>query len=246
MRAEIEPIAAQVFRVLADDRAEDIRKLRAENELLKVRLAELERGECPDCAQHKETTTRLYDEISGLEDRSTKGDRRQDERIERLEQECEELRQQCADRAECISAEDDFFLERYQAYRERVCKDIEHLEQWRLLEAEVEMLRRARGTGRGCGRVAGWTPFQAGQVRDLQAAGRSLRQIAKEVGISLSQVTTILSRPADQPHPETEKHERFLRRIQQIEQFIKGAKIAEVEADRRAKRAAKKAKRKVA
>ncbi|MEI7606166.1 MAG: hypothetical protein WCJ64_02155 [Rhodospirillaceae bacterium] len=246
MRAEIEPIAAQVFRVLADDRAEDIRKLRAENEQLKVQLAELERGECPECARRKETTTRLYAEISGLEERITKGDRRQDERIERLELERDEWQQRCADYAESRSADDDFFLERYHAYRERVRNDIEHLEQWRLLEAEVEMLRRARGTGRGRGRVAGWTPFQAGQVREMQAAGRSLRQIAKEVGISLSQVTTILSRPADQPHPETEKHERFVRRIQQIEQFIKGAKIAEVEADRRARRAAKQAKRKAA
>ena len=244
MRADVEPIAAHVFRVLAEDRAEDIKQLRAENERLKARLAGSERGDCPECARHKETITRLYDENAGLEERVIKGDRRQEERIERLEQERDEWQQRCADYDESRSAEDDFFLERYHAYRERVRKDAEHLEHWRLLEAEVEMLRRARGTGRGRGRVAGWTPVQAGQVRELHTAGRSLRQIAKEVGISLSQVTTILSRPADQPHPETEKHERFVRRIQQIEQFIKGAKIAEVEADRRAKRAAKQAKRK--
>ncbi len=70
-------------------------------------------------------------------------------------------------------------------------------------------------------------------------AGRSLRQIAKEVGVTLSQVATILARPTDQPHPETERNERFVRCLQEIEQFIKGAKVAEVEMDRQLRRAQK-------
>ena len=239
MRSDLEPIAANVFRLLAEDRAEDIRQLRAENERLKSRLAELERGECPKCAEHKETITRLYDENSGLQERIAAGDKWTAKQLEEMTTSRDFWKEKFQKYDTLVSDLDTSFLERYDEYRDRVQNDIEHLERWRLLEAEVEMLRRARGTGRGRGRVAGWTPQQASHVRELHAAGRSLRQIAKEVGITLSQVTTVLSRPADQPHPETEKHERFVRRIQQIEQFIKGAKIAEVEADRRAKRAAK-------
>ena len=51
------------------------------------------------------------------------------------------------------------------------------------------------------------------------------------------QVRTILARPAERPHPETGRNLRFVKRIQEIEQYIKGAKVAEVELTRRAKRA---------
>ena len=224
---------------LVKEQEEEIASLKAEIKRLSAKPAEKETVSCLECARLKETTTRLYDENRGLHDRINKGDRRQDERIERLEQERDEWKDKYFKDAELKSDLDSFFLDRYQYCRERVMKDAEHLEQWRLLEAEVEMHRRARGTGRGRGRNAEWTPFQAGQVKEAHAAGHSLRQISRHVGVTVSQVRTILDRPADQPHPDTERNERFVKRLQEIEQFIKGAKAQVAEYDKRARRAQK-------
>lgn len=62
-------------------------------------------------------------------------------------------------------------------------------------------------------------------IRQLsRAAGRSLREIARETRVTVSQIRTILARPVDRPHPQTTRDEASVRRIREIEHAIAGGK----------------------
>lgn len=110
------------------------------------------------------------------------------------------------------------------------------------LEAENVMLRRSRGSGVGRGRPANWTEGQAQTVRDLKSSGESFRRIADQVGLTLSQVQTIL-KPKSVPAVTHESREdRLARRALEIDRFIAAVKHQKKLA---ARRAAAKGRRKV-
>jgi hypothetical protein len=129
--------------------------------------------------------------------------------------------------------------------------NVDTAERIRKLELENTMLRRMVGSGTGkTGRPPAWSAVQMTHVRELRAAGRSLRDIARETHLPTNQVRTILNRAADRPHPETEKATRraarqedldadLVRRVQGLSHVIAGGK-AIVARDRRKKAVAQK------
>lgn len=102
---------------------------------------------------------------------------------------------------------------------------IAELAEWNLrLEAEVTMLRRRRGSGVGRGRPANWTEGQAKTVRELKASGESFRHIADQVGLTLSQVQTILKPRSGPAVTHESREDRLARRALAVEKFISAVK----------------------
>ena len=228
MRQEIEPHASEVFRLVAEMRGEEIKAL-------KEKVAALEGIGCQNCSQLREANSRLTDEISGLYERIAEGNKWQDKRLADMEQSRDEWKQSYFDLHESLSDRlNDQDADDLDRYRDWVTEGKQNLERLRLLEAENAMLRRARGSGVGRGRMPNWTPHQAGQVRELHAGGQSLRQISRAVGVTVSQVRTIMDRPPERPHPETERAEKLVRRTQELDKLIRGAQVAVAKANRRA------------
>lgn len=228
MRPEMKPHMEKI-RQLAAEMGVDISDNR------KPKTKDIMAHECQECAKLREANSRLTDEISGLYERISEGDKRQEKHLADMEQSRDEWMQSYFDLQESISAQvDEQDADDLDRYRNWVISDKENLGRLRLLEAENAMLRRARGSGVGRGRMPNWTPYQAGQVRELQAGGQSLREISRAVGVTVSQVRTILSRPPERPHPETERAEKLVRRTQELDALIRGAQVAVAKENRRA------------
>jgi len=218
-----------------------VRNLRAENAALEDRIASLEGAavsECSECEQLRADIARLRDENSGLHERIADGDKHEARRLEKMEEARDFWRQRYNDLKESISVElDEKDADDQARFRDWIENQKSELERLRNLEIEVAMLRRAKGSGKGRGgRMAEWTPVQADDVRKAHAAGQSLREIAKAVGVTVAQVRTILDRPADRPHPNAERElkaaqrikdqdEWLRRRVQELDHAIRGAGV---------------------
>ena len=211
-----------------------------EIEALQAKLAEYESRECQECGRLRETNTRLSDEIAGLYERIASGDKRLQKQYDEKSAECDDWFQKLMDLYDSLNVDlDEQDTDALERYRDWDLDNKATLERLRLLEAEAMMLRRKVGTGRQRGRLPEWTPYQAGQVVELRTTGKSLRETAREAGLSLGQVRTILARPPERPHPATAADERLANRTRELDKLIRGAQAAQVKSERRATALAK-------